>query len=53
MPSINNGFFSLPSDERAAAYEYAYKKYGVDNFFDLEPEERAEIYEKFGEDQDR
>ena len=52
MPTINNGFYQLPADERTAAYDYAREKYGVDNFFDLEPEERAEIYEKFGDERD-
>ncbi len=48
--TINNGFYLLPPDERAIAMERACEKHGVDNFFDLSPEERGEVYEKWGDD---
>lgn len=42
--SPNVGFFDLPVDERAERMQAAADKGGVENFFDLSPEERAEAY---------
>ncbi|CAB3919968.1 hypothetical protein [Achromobacter ruhlandii] len=41
---MNNGFWDLPADERAAAMEQAAERGGVENFFDLDPEDRARAY---------
>lgn len=46
MATHNNGFFDLPADERAQRAEAAMELAGVDNLFDLEPEERAYVYEQ-------
>jgi hypothetical protein len=44
----NGGFFSLPVEDRAAAYEAAEERAGVGagNFFDLSPEERGAAYDR-------
>jgi hypothetical protein len=36
----------LSADERSAAEEAACERYGVENFFDLDPEQRREVREK-------
>lgn len=41
---MNNGFWDRPSDERAEIMERAAERGGVENFFDLEPEDRARAY---------
>lgn len=41
---MNNGFWDRPADERAAIMEHAAERGGVENFFDLEPEDRARAY---------
>lgn len=46
MATNNNGFFDFSADERAHMAEEAMEAAGVDNFFDLDPEERAAIYEQ-------
>jgi hypothetical protein len=43
---VNNGFWDLPPDERAARMEAACERNGVENFFDLPPEERGRAYER-------
>lgn len=42
--TVNNGFWDRPVEERAAIMEQACERGGVDNFFDLSPEERGEAY---------
>lgn len=42
---MSENFFDLSAEERAAAYERACERYGVEHFHDLDPEERAEAYE--------
>ena len=42
----NNGFWDRPADERADRMRDAAERGGVENFFDLPPEERAQAYEK-------
>jgi len=44
MSDSSNAFYSLPPEERAAAKERACERYGVEDFFDLEPEQRLEVY---------
>lgn len=44
--TVNNGFFDLPADERAAAYKSACERFGEANFFDLSPEERGWAYDR-------
>lgn len=44
--SINNGFWDLPADERAAITEAACERGGVDNFFDLPADERVAAYDR-------
>ena len=41
---MSNGFWDRPADERAAIMERAAEIGGVDNFFDLDPEDRAQAY---------
>jgi hypothetical protein len=41
----NNGFWDRPADDRADRMRAASERGGVDNFFDLPPEERAQAYE--------
>lgn len=43
--TTNDGFWDLLAEERAAAMERAAERGGVENFFDLSPEERAQAYE--------
>lgn len=43
--SVNNGFWDRPADERAARMNAACDRAGVDNFFDLSPEERGRAYD--------
>lgn len=40
----NNGFWDLPPEERAARKEAACRRFGVDDFNDLSPEERGWAY---------
>lgn len=40
----NCGFWDRPVEERAAVMGVACDRGGVDNFFDLSPEERADAY---------
>lgn len=42
----NNGFWDRPSDERAERMRKAAERGGVENFFDLPPEERATTYQE-------
>lgn len=44
MNTCNNGFWDLPADERAERMELAANRGGIENFFDLTPEERAIAY---------
>jgi len=48
MSTNNGGFFDLPAEDRAAAYEAAEERGGVGhgNFFDLSPEERGRAYDE-------
>lgn len=41
----NNGFWDRPADDRAERMRDAAERGGVDNFFDLPPEDRARAYE--------
>lgn len=41
----NSGFWGRPADERAERMRKAAERGGVENFFDLPPEERAQAYE--------
>jgi len=43
---INNGFWDLDADERAAIIESACDRAGIENFCDLSPEERSRAYEQ-------
>lgn len=43
--SMNNGFWDLEPDERAARQEAAIERGEVQNFFDLSPDERARCYD--------
>lgn len=43
--SMNNGFWDLEPDERAARAEAAMGRGEVQNFFDLSPDERARCYD--------
>ncbi len=42
---INNGFWDLPSEDRADAYDAAERDTGK-NFFDLPADERARYYDR-------
>jgi hypothetical protein len=42
---VNHGFWDLHPDERAVITETACERAGVDNFYDLSPEERDAAYE--------
>ena len=42
--TVNNGFWDLPAEERAARMETECERNGVDSFFDLSPEERGRTY---------
>jgi hypothetical protein len=42
-------FADIPAEERAAIMESACEKAGVSNFFDLTPEERADVYDSVDE----
>lgn len=46
----NEGFWDRPADERAERMRQAADRAGVENFFDLTPEERAEAYRCNDED---
>jgi hypothetical protein len=46
MSHDSSAFYSLPADERAAAKEAACERYGAEDFFDLDPEQRAETYQR-------
>lgn len=41
----NNGFWDRPADDRAERMRSAADRGGVENFFDLPPDERAQAYE--------
>lgn len=41
----NKGFWDRPADERAKRMRSASERGGVENFFDLSPEDRAQAYE--------
>lgn len=43
---MNNGFWDRPADERAEIMDRAAERSGVENFFDLDPEERARAYDQ-------
>lgn len=43
---MNNGFFDRPAQERAGIMEKAAERGGVENFFDLPPEDRAQAYNR-------
>ncbi len=43
--TCNNGFFDLEADERSNRMQIAADRGGVENFFDLPLEERAQCYE--------
>lgn len=43
--AVNNGFWDRPPEERAFLMERACERGGVDNFFDLSPEERGQAYD--------
>ena len=45
----NHGFWDRPADERADRMRRAAERGGVENFFDLPPEDRAQAYEEDGE----
>jgi hypothetical protein len=42
----NHGFWDLPAGERAQFMEEAAARCGVENFYDLSPEERDSAYER-------
>lgn len=42
----NNGSWDRPADERAERMRDAAERGGVESFFDLSPEERAQAYDK-------
>lgn len=44
--NTNNGFWDRPAYERAERMRDAAERGGVENFFDLPPEERAQAYEE-------
>lgn len=44
--SLSSVFYAMPADERAAEMEKACEKYRVEDFFDLDPEQRHAVYEK-------
>lgn len=46
MRTVNNGFWDAPADERAERMQIAAERGGVENFFDLPPEERAICYDE-------
>lgn len=48
----NDGFWDLPADERAYYMQKAAEAGGVEQFFDLSPEERATAYEQALKDND-
>ncbi len=43
---MSHPFFELPADKRDAARDAACEKYGVQDFYDLDPEQRAEAYDE-------
>ena len=43
--TVNGGFWDLPAAARAAAEEAARVRYGAVDFFDLDPRQRAAVYE--------
>ena len=47
----NHGFWERPADERAERMRKAAERGGVENFFDLPPDERAQAYEESRDDQ--
>lgn len=49
MATNNNGFFDLSADERAHMAEEAMANAEVNNFFDLDDETRAAIYDSIDE----
>lgn len=42
---VNSGFWDLPGDERAEIEQAACERYGVSDFFDLDPEQRRAVYD--------
>lgn len=42
--SASSAFYGLPAEERDAAKSRACELYGVEDFFDLDPEQRNEVY---------
>ena len=46
----NGGFWDRPADERAEHMRKAADRGGVENFFDLPPEDRARAYEDARDD---
>lgn len=44
--SPSSAFFGLTAAERAAAYEAAQDRYGVTSFWDLDPGDRAAVYDR-------
>lgn len=45
LNDINGGFWDRPEGERACRMRSAAELGGVENFFDLTPEERAQAYD--------
>ena len=41
----NNGFWDQPADNRAERMRKAAERGGMEHFFDLPPDERAQTYE--------
>ncbi|QIL72286.1 hypothetical protein G7048_19165 [Diaphorobacter sp. HDW4B] len=46
MSTNNNGFFDREPEDRAERMQKAADRGGVENFFDLPPEERAAAYDE-------
>ncbi len=46
MTPVNNGFWDLPADDRAAAMQAACDRYGVTDFWDLDAGQRGDVYDR-------
>jgi len=44
--SINSGFWDLPALDRDAAMTAACDRYGVSDFWDLDPAQRGAVYDQ-------
>lgn len=42
--SISSAFYALPAADRDAAKEAACERFGVEDFFDLDPDQRNQVY---------